>query len=186
LLRAQGIPGIRYLDGGSRGQGQGTSNYVVFPGEENMLRILERNGQPMPAPVQRLYHGGELVDLPIADKQNALIGGAPGVSFSTSPIEAARYAVHNKGNLYRLQADNLRIFQQGADPVADAAFQAGDFAALKKQGFDGMRIGAGSNEVVLFDPKTAKQAQKIGEPSKDVFSSRVFERVMPKDEKKPK
>ena len=45
MLRSQGIPGIRYLDGGSRGAGQGTSNYVVFPGNENMLRILERNGQ---------------------------------------------------------------------------------------------------------------------------------------------
>jgi hypothetical protein len=47
LLRRQGIPGIRYLDGGSRGAGQGSSNFVVFPGEENILRILERNGQPL-------------------------------------------------------------------------------------------------------------------------------------------
>jgi hypothetical protein len=44
LLRQLGIPGIRYLDGGSRGTGAGTSNFVVFPGEENALRILERNG----------------------------------------------------------------------------------------------------------------------------------------------
>ncbi len=46
-LRAAGIPGIRYLDGGSRSAGAGTSNYVVFPGEENALRILERNGQAL-------------------------------------------------------------------------------------------------------------------------------------------
>jgi len=44
LLRQAGIPGIRYLDGGSRGAGQGTSNYVVFPGNEGLLSILERNG----------------------------------------------------------------------------------------------------------------------------------------------
>lgn len=43
LLRQQGIPGIRYLDGGSRGAGTGTSNYVVFDPE--MIRILERNGE---------------------------------------------------------------------------------------------------------------------------------------------
>ena len=43
-LAANGIPGIRYLDGGSRGAGSGTSNYVVFDPE--MIRILERNGQP--------------------------------------------------------------------------------------------------------------------------------------------
>jgi hypothetical protein len=44
-LRAAGAPGIRYLDGGSRGAGTGTSNFVVFPGEEGTLKILERNGQ---------------------------------------------------------------------------------------------------------------------------------------------
>jgi hypothetical protein len=44
-LQELGIPGIRYLDAGSRSAGQGSSNYVVFPGNENMLRILERNGQ---------------------------------------------------------------------------------------------------------------------------------------------
>jgi len=47
-LQQAGIPGIRYLDGGSRGAGTGTSNYVVFPGNENLLRILERNGQALP------------------------------------------------------------------------------------------------------------------------------------------
>jgi ADP-Ribosyltransferase in polyvalent proteins len=43
-LQELGIPGIRYLDGGSRGAGQGTSNYVIFPGNEGLLTILERNG----------------------------------------------------------------------------------------------------------------------------------------------
>jgi hypothetical protein len=46
-LRKSGIPGIRYLDQGSRGAGAGTSNYVVFPGEESLLKILERNGVPI-------------------------------------------------------------------------------------------------------------------------------------------
>ena len=49
-LRAQGIPGIRYLDGSSRTAGQGTRNYVVFPGEEGILTILERNGQGLLGP----------------------------------------------------------------------------------------------------------------------------------------
>ena len=48
VMRQQGIPGIRYLDGGSRGQGGGTSNFVIFPGEESLLNILERNGMPLP------------------------------------------------------------------------------------------------------------------------------------------
>ena len=46
-LKQLGIPGVRYLDGGSRGAGTGTRNYVVFPGNEDMLKILERNGKPL-------------------------------------------------------------------------------------------------------------------------------------------
>lgn len=46
-LRSLGIPGIRYLDEGSRGAGQGSSNFVVFPGNEGLLSIMERNGQPI-------------------------------------------------------------------------------------------------------------------------------------------
>jgi len=42
-FRKGGIPGIKYLDAGSRGQGgSGTRNFVVFPGEEKKVRILER------------------------------------------------------------------------------------------------------------------------------------------------
>ena len=43
VMKRMGIPGIRYLDAGSRGQGgSGTRNFVVFPGEEKKVRILER------------------------------------------------------------------------------------------------------------------------------------------------
>jgi hypothetical protein len=47
ILKSLGIPGIRYLDGTSRGNGQGTYNYVVFPGMEEKVQILERNGKPI-------------------------------------------------------------------------------------------------------------------------------------------
>ena len=39
-LREAGIPGIRYLDQGSRDSGKGTRNFVVFPGEEEALKML--------------------------------------------------------------------------------------------------------------------------------------------------
>jgi hypothetical protein len=42
-LRQLGIPGVRYLDAGSRGKdGTGTRNFVVFPGEEKKVKILRR------------------------------------------------------------------------------------------------------------------------------------------------
>lgn len=41
-MRKAGIPGIQYLDAGSRGAGTGTRNFVVFPGNEGLLNILGR------------------------------------------------------------------------------------------------------------------------------------------------
>jgi hypothetical protein len=46
-LRQRGVQGIRYLDGRSRAAGEGSYNYVVFPGNESLLKILERNGVPV-------------------------------------------------------------------------------------------------------------------------------------------
>lgn len=44
LLEA-GIPGIKYLDEGSRAKGQGTRNFVVFDPSE--VKILEKNSKPV-------------------------------------------------------------------------------------------------------------------------------------------
>lgn len=41
-LRREGIPGIRYLDAGSRGAGDGTRNYVIF--DENLINIVRKYG----------------------------------------------------------------------------------------------------------------------------------------------
>jgi hypothetical protein len=54
-----GIPGIKYLDAGSRNVAGGTRNFVVFPGEEKSLTILERNAQKAEE-LKRLQAGGLL------------------------------------------------------------------------------------------------------------------------------
>jgi hypothetical protein len=41
-LREAGIPGIRYLDQGSRGAGEGTHNYVVF--DDKLIDIIKKYG----------------------------------------------------------------------------------------------------------------------------------------------
>jgi hypothetical protein len=41
-MRDYGIPGIRYLDQGSRSQGQGTSNFVIF--DPKTIEILRKYG----------------------------------------------------------------------------------------------------------------------------------------------
>ena len=45
IMQQRGIPGIKYLDGGSRTGGQGTSNFVLFA--DDIAKILERNDQPI-------------------------------------------------------------------------------------------------------------------------------------------
>lgn len=41
-MREAGIPGIRYLDGNSRGTGEGSRNYVVF--DDSLIEILKKYG----------------------------------------------------------------------------------------------------------------------------------------------
>lgn len=45
-LMEAGVPGVRYLDGNSRGAGSGTRNYVMFPGTEDKIRILSKYAVP--------------------------------------------------------------------------------------------------------------------------------------------
>ncbi len=59
-LTELGIPGIRYLDEGSRAAKKGTSNFVVFPGEESKLRIMEVNGRPVVIDEEELRRSGLL------------------------------------------------------------------------------------------------------------------------------
>jgi hypothetical protein len=43
----QGIPGVKYLDRASRAAGEGSRNFVVFPGHEDKINFLSRNGEPV-------------------------------------------------------------------------------------------------------------------------------------------
>jgi hypothetical protein len=52
-LRGQGIPGIKYLDAGSRGAGDGSRNYVVF--DENLIEIIRKYGWAAAAPIFAQY-----------------------------------------------------------------------------------------------------------------------------------
>ena len=46
-LHESGLKGIRYKDQGSRGKEGGTSNYVVFPGAEDIIEIIGKDGKPL-------------------------------------------------------------------------------------------------------------------------------------------
>ena len=75
LLKEAGIPGIRYLDAGSRDGGSGTRNFVVFPGEEKKVKILERDGQK--APPQKIAQALEAApDYRMGHRPMTVEGGA--------------------------------------------------------------------------------------------------------------
>jgi len=76
-LLEQGIPGIRYLDADSRAAGKGTSNFVVFPGEEDALTILERNQQPIKKESTRLADNPDAMMMEVEDQKFG-IGGMAG------------------------------------------------------------------------------------------------------------
>jgi len=52
-LKSQGIKGIRYADGNSRGTNGGTSNYVIF--DERLITISKKYGIAIPAAAAMLY-----------------------------------------------------------------------------------------------------------------------------------
>ncbi len=56
-LRSGGVLGMRYLDAGSRSAGQGTHNYVMFPGTEDHIRILRKYGLLAPMALPALQEG---------------------------------------------------------------------------------------------------------------------------------
>jgi len=76
-LRQAGISGIRYLDANSRAAGKGTSNFVVFPGEEDALTILERNQQPIKKESTRLADNPDTMMMEVEDQKFG-IGGMAG------------------------------------------------------------------------------------------------------------
>jgi hypothetical protein len=45
-LKSKGIPGIKYLDGGSRAAGEGSRNYVIW--DDSMIEVLKKYGIALP------------------------------------------------------------------------------------------------------------------------------------------
>jgi hypothetical protein len=72
-LRDAGIPGIRYLDQGSRGAGEGTHNYVVF--DDKLIDIIKKYG------LAGLIAGGA-----------ATVGGSPAGATHLIPVDHDPFA----------------------------------------------------------------------------------------------
>jgi len=105
LLFGEGIPGIRYLDGMSRNAGEGTSNYVMFPGTEGRIKINNR------------YEHGGPVDTPTEGEGGMY--GAPDSMFNTpESLAAALYPQH--GTAYGGGGKVRRALEKAGQLARDA------------------------------------------------------------------
>ncbi len=89
-LNAMGLPGIIYLDSGSRGVGEGTSNYVIF--DDKLVRILEENGKP------------------VESGKEASAGA--GASFRLTPVETLDKLSEQMAKKTRDPEERRKVFEQ--------------------------------------------------------------------------
>jgi len=81
MLRQSGVPGIRYFDEGSRGMGQGTSNFVVFPGNEGLLTIQKRNNEVI-APTSLLENAAKNFETAVTDASEIFGQGSKRIKYT--------------------------------------------------------------------------------------------------------
>jgi hypothetical protein len=146
-LLAAGIPGIRYLDGGSRSDGEGTYNYVAF--DENLIRITEENGNRIPA-------------------SQALAGPATGatnysIGMTVAPLRRDSLSELNKKEMQKRASSAKFIhLQQVIDDVANAY----GVKIESRQPVIGGWVESGQislevPEAILFDTDDLEMAQEM-------------------------
>ena len=117
MLRDAGIPGIKYLDQGSRGSGAGTSNYVVFnDGLIHILRKYRLGGNVGATAVagqndMKYASGGNV--LPFYARSEARNLEHSGFIHSPVPGRTDRLPMGVKGGSYVLPADTVSAVGQG-------------------------------------------------------------------------
>ena len=139
LLREQGIPGIRYADGMSRGAGSGTHNYVMF--DDKPISIVERGNASPEILALTTAAGGFLAarqekssqwDSLRADLLGAVSGAAEfGLEALEIPWKGILGATRTAGGLASGESFNDAMFagaNQVRQPVEQTADQLGGAA----------------------------------------------------------
>lgn len=146
-LHAAGIKGIKFLDGNSRGSGEGSYNYVIF--DEADIKITEENGHPVEQPALHSAQSIQPID--------------PGNTIFDAALRSLARAVGNVKSIKDLKA---WMAEQYAKPFAEPVKKAVDF--VLKQAAPLQRL---PQEVrALMNELRAKQALG-GERAMDVVRS---------------
>jgi SAM-dependent methyltransferase len=126
MLKEAGIPGIKYLDQGSRGAGEGSSNYVVF--DPNVIDIMRRyaDGGRIPfddggiARIEELLRQAKGEEA--AKEASHPVGMSANVEFA--PVEIDEPITGKKIPLGSLPAPTAAV----ANPIANILAQYGPYA----------------------------------------------------------
>jgi hypothetical protein len=132
LLKQQGIPGIRYLDGTSRTAGQGTSNYVLF--DDQLPRILEVNGKP----TGLLSYADEAKNAKQAWAKTDVFGSGSRIDHISPDGKSAVVQQRMRSGTYRYYPANVNE-KFGVMPEMEKGFDSLEDA---KNSIKGMRISA--------------------------------------------
>jgi hypothetical protein len=160
-LRQAGIPGIKYLDQGSRAGEKGTRNFVVFPGEEQSLTILERDGvkAEVPKPDELAYHGTTKQAAAAIEREGFdLTRAADGTVWLTSNPNIGEVAATGKGGMVSRSVSGLKL--GGWDEMDKYSTDE-----LIAKGYDGLRLKDGDEITYqIFNPEKLKVPTKAEVP----------------------
>jgi hypothetical protein len=189
-LRQLGIPGIRYLDEQSRGSkgADGSSNYVVFPGEEEALTIVDRKADGGPV---HFSDNPDVMQLELA-KGGAVRMQAGGLAKAAKALKAAKEQAQAPMKaseaLGRIEGRPLVITQADRTKVGggflggpgfsglqleDPAYRAAEAAwAVKNSGTAKTILGGkrGSDDAVF--------AAMLGTPTQHQSNQMVFDKLL--------
>jgi hypothetical protein len=167
-LNKLGVQGVKYLDAGSRGKKEGTSNFVVF--DPSAVKMLEKNSNPIsqeggllgkagqlsPAVPETMYHGTA------SDIQAFRPGNT--VYVSPSPKFAESYAGTQSPNIMPLRANVANPFNY--ESAADIQKLAESYKKLHGEDlFSKKTISSAAGEMKLsqLDKNPISQRLKSGD-----------------------
>jgi hypothetical protein len=140
ILKDAGVPGIKYLDQGSRDKGGGTSNLVVF--DDKLVDITHKNGEPVTGPER-----AQAMDI-LNERQPSSAGASavapPAYSDAQSQV-LSKISIDEKAPTAKLTWDKLytntmdKLF-----PIAKAVKRAGEELPAEENPYQLARLMAGS------------------------------------------